>query len=79
MPHYFIADANGLFTAEIETSGSILAEGLEDTRAAMVVSSALFMAIATLAEGGDWPSLAVENLRHFMLAMQRQVTARQLM
>jgi hypothetical protein len=79
MPHYFIADANGLFTAEIETSGPVIADGMDDTRAAMVVSSALFMAIATLAEGGDWPTLAVETVRDFMQAMQRQVAARQLM
>lgn len=79
MARYYITDEHGLFTADIETSGTVLSNGMDDERAASVFGSALFLAMATLAQGGDWPSLALEHLRDFMQAMQNSVQTPPLM
>jgi len=79
MARYFISDNHGLFTADIETSGGVLSSGLDDARAESLMSSAVLMAMATLAEGGEWPKRALEHLRAFMLAMQESVQAETLM
>jgi hypothetical protein len=68
-----------LFTVDIETSGPVLGAALEDRRAEPVVTSAITLALAALAEGGEWPELVLHVLRSVMTDLQQQVASVRLM
>ncbi len=73
MARLFLCDADGAITADIEASEPVLREALEDERAECVVRCAVLMALSVLAEGGDWPSAALESMSNFMATMKQEV------
>jgi hypothetical protein len=60
-------DEDCLFEIELRTPFPF--SGLEDHRAEPLIQAALLMSVATLLEGGDWPSRALHVLQEFMRQM----------
>ncbi len=71
MARFRLADQDGLFELDIQTTlpPAILA----DERTEPVLSAALLMALATLIEGGEWPTRVLEHMREFMSVMHHEV------
>lgn len=72
MARFRLADRDGLFHLEVKTS--LPAAVFADERTEPVLASALLMAVATLIEGGEWPTRALYHMRDFMSAMHREVS-----
>lgn len=72
MARFHLADRDGLFDLEVRTS--LPAAVLSDERTEPVLASALLLSVATLIEGGEWPTRALQHLRAFMSAMHREVS-----
>ena len=79
MAQLLISDGTGYFTVEIETSGPVMQAALADGRAESVVCTAVMLALATLAEGGEWPAAALQTLQSFMSDMRDALRSAQLM
>ena len=73
MARYVISDTQGFFTADIETRVASLVKGMQGGKGESIISTAMLMAMATLAEGGDWPLRALAHMRAFMEDMQASV------
>ena len=78
MARLFVCDTYGSITADIEANGPILGAALEDDQAESVVRCAVLMALSVLAEGGVWPTAALESMANFMSTMKHQVRGQQL-
>ncbi len=78
MARLFVCDNYGKITADIEASGPVLRAALEGEQAECVVRCAVLMALSALAEGGDWPTAALESMSSFMASMKQEVRAAQL-
>ena len=78
MARLFVCDGVGI-TADIEASGTVLRAALEDEQAESVVRCAVLMALSALAEGGAWPTTALEFMATFMDAMKRELHCEQAM
>ncbi len=68
-----IRDRDQFFEVDVRTALPFAALG--DHRAEALIQAAMLMSIATLLEGGEWPSLALRMLRDFMAEMQRAIEA----
>lgn len=73
MARLFVCDTGGTITADIEASGPVLGAALEDDQAECVLRCAVLMALSVLAEGGDWPTAALQAMFEFMSSMKREV------
>jgi hypothetical protein len=71
MARFRLADRDGLFRLDLRTT--LPASVLADERTEPVLAAALLMAVATLIEGGDWPTRALETMRDFMSEMHHEV------
>ena len=78
MARLFVCDDHGKITADIEASGPVLRAALEDEHAESVVRCAVLMALSALAEGGDWPTAALESMFSFMTNMKQGVRSEHL-
>jgi hypothetical protein len=78
MARLFVCDTEGAITVDIETRGAVLRQALEDEQADAVVRCAVLMALCALAEGGSWPTAALESMADFMSAMRQEVHTEQL-
>ena len=79
MTRLFVCDAKGTITADIEASGPVLREALEDDQAESVMRCAVLMALSALAKGGEWPTAVLESMETFMSTMRHEVRTEQLM
>lgn len=79
MARLFVCDNSGRITVDLEVSGPVMGAALDDERAESLVRCAVLMALSALAEGGPWPSEALQTLAGFMGAMRDQVCQAQLM
>ncbi len=79
MARLFVCDDYGNITADIEARGPVLRAALEGEHAESVVRCAVLMALSALAEGGDWPTAALESMVSFMTSMKQEVRAAQLL
>jgi hypothetical protein len=79
MARLFVCDDDGAITADIEASGPVLRAALEDEQAECVVRCAVLMALSALAEGGNWPTAALESMFDFMATMKHEVRSAQLL
>ncbi len=68
-----IADKAGLFTCELEVSGSVLRRAIEHRRAEEVLESAMAAALSVLAEDEPWLEQYLDRLASFMLEMRAEV------
>ena len=73
MARLFVCDDQGAITADIEASGPVLHAALEDEQAESVMRCAVLMALSVLAEGGNWPTVALESMLDFMATMKHEV------
>ena len=73
MARLFVCDEQGAITADIEASGPVLHAALEDEQAESVMRCAVLMALSVLAEGGNWPTVALESMLDFMATMKHEV------
>jgi hypothetical protein len=78
MARLFVCDDEGAITADIEASGPVLRAALEDEQAECVVRCAVLMALSALAEGGDWPTAALESMFDFMTTMKQEICSSRL-
>ena len=77
MARLLVSDTRGFFTIDLETSGSVLGDALDNRMAEPVVTSAMTVALAALVQGGTWPEMVLHALRNLMTDMQQQMaTAR---
>ena len=79
MAQLLVCDNEGLLTADIEANGPVLGAALENEYAETVVRCAVLLAMSALAQGGSWPTAALEYMSEFMAAMKQSVCASQLM
>jgi len=70
MTRLLICDAHGEITAEIEAVGPVMASALHSEEAENVLRCAVLMAMSSLAEGGMWPTAALESMAVFMEDMR---------
>ncbi len=75
MARLFVCDNYGNITADIEAIGPVLGAALEAEHAESVVRCAVLMALSALAEGGEWPTAALESMFSFMATMRQEVRA----
>jgi len=75
MARLLVGDSHGFFTVDLETNGPVLGAALDDRMAEPVVTSAMTVALAALAEGGAWPELVLHALRNLMADMQQQLAS----
>ena len=74
MARFLVCDEAGHFCVDIEANSAILSDAIDDPRADPVVRSAVMLALASLAEGGAWPTLALETLSGFMSGMLTELS-----
>ena len=67
MQHWRLQDKDNLF--RVDVCLSLPFELVTDERAEPLLRSALLMALATLLEGGEWPTLALYTIRKFLMQM----------
>jgi hypothetical protein len=79
MARLMVSDQSGRVTVEIETSGPVLGAALEDQQAEPVVRCAVLMALSALAEGGGWPTAALQTFAGFMASMKTEIRNEHLM
>ncbi|MFQ5666954.1 MAG: hypothetical protein ACE5I7_11050 [Candidatus Binatia bacterium] len=79
MAQLFVCDSEGSITADIEAHGPFLQDALEHEQAETLVRCAVLMALSALAEGGVWPTAALECMFGFMQSMKERVTTLRLM
>lgn len=60
-------------SADLRLSGEELREALAHERADAVMRCAVLMALASLANGGNWPEAAIESMAVFMGTMKASV------
>jgi len=75
MPTRLIADSVGLFTCEIEVSGSVLSQAIELNGADEMLHSGVTVVLAALAQGPPWPERVLTTLADLMVAMREQLIA----
>ncbi len=75
MARLLVSDTHGFFSVDVETNGAVLGAALDDQMAGPVVTSAMTVALAALAEGGCWPALVLHALRNLMAEMQQQLAS----
>jgi hypothetical protein len=73
MVRMIVCDSFGEITAEIEASGPVMAGALCSERAEPVIRCAMLMAMSSLAEGGMWPTAALESMAVFMEDMRARL------
>ena len=78
MVRLIVCDSFGEITAEIEACGPVMASALSSERAEPVIRCAMLMAMSSLAEGGMWPSAALESMAVFMEDMRARLEKRHL-
>jgi hypothetical protein len=78
MARMLVCDRNGHVTVDIEAEGAVLGDALEHEQAPTLVRCAVLMALSALAEGDDWPSVALRELATFMTHMRDAVLQRRL-
>ncbi len=78
MPTRLIADSVGLFTCEIEVSGTVLSQAIELNGADEMLHSGLTVVLAALAQGPPWPERVLNALADLMVAMREQLAAEDL-
>jgi hypothetical protein len=78
MPTRLIADSVGLFTCEIEVSGTVLSQAIELNGADEMLHSGLTVVLAALAQGPPWPERVLNALADLMVAMREQLVAEDL-
>ena len=79
MARLLVCDSSGYVTVDVEAIGPILSAALENEQAESVVRCAVLMALSALAEGGGWPTAALQTLASFMAGMKDEVRNTQLM
>ena len=79
MVRLIVCDSFGEITAEVEANGPVMAGALRSERAESVIRCAMLMAMSSLAEGGMWPSAALENMAVFMEDMRARLEQEHLM
>jgi hypothetical protein len=79
MARLLVCDNSGNITVDVEAFGPILGAALEDEQAEPVVRCAVLMALSALAEGGGWPTAALQTLAEFMAGMKDEVRNMHLM
>ena len=62
MPTRLIADSVGLFTCEIEVSGTVLSQAIELNGADEMLHSGVTVVLAALAQGPPWPERVLTTL-----------------
>jgi len=75
MPTRLIADSVGLFTCEIEVSGTVLSQAIELNGADEMLHSGVTVVLAALAQGPPWPERVLTTLADLMVAMREQLIA----
>jgi hypothetical protein len=75
MPTRLIADSVGLFTCEIEVSGTVLSQAIELNGADEMLHSGVTVVLAALAQGPPWPERVLNTLADLMVEMREQLIA----
>ena len=75
MPTRLITDSVGLFTCEIEVSGTVLSQAIELNGADEMLHSGVTVVLAALAQGPPWPERVLTTLADLMVAMREQLIA----
>ena len=75
MPTRLIADSVGLFSCEIEVSGTVLSQAIELNGADEMLHSGVTVVLAALAQGPPWPERVLNTLADLMVAMREQLIA----
>jgi len=65
-----VCDSFGEIRAEVEAQGPIMSGALRSEKAECVIRCAVLMAMSSLAEGGKWPTAALESMAVFMEDMR---------
>ena len=79
MTRLLVTDDQGWITADVVTNGTALQAALEHPQAEAVIRCAVLMALCALAEGGGWPSAALQCISGFMTRMSEELRSTQLM
>lgn len=74
-----IYEGGAWFTLDIDGGNPVVEQALDDERAESVVRSAMYLAVAVLAQGGTWPTAALEVMAAFMRRMRAELEQQQLM
>jgi divalent metal cation (Fe/Co/Zn/Cd) transporter len=78
MANRMVADAAGLFTIEVQVSGTVLRAALDHARADDLLHCAVITALSALAQEDPWPERALDALAAFMVSMRDQLMAERL-
>lgn len=73
MPSRLIADSTGLFSCEIEVSGTVLIDVLDGQDTDALLHAALTTVLAAVAQGPPWPERVLDSLTGVMAAMRDAV------